>query len=494
MTLVQNFPAFCILLTLVSAVVTSVLRRRSAAILTGVVLVINLVLNVMTLVYTLQTGESYVYRMGHFPAPWGNELRVGVLETGTAVVLLLVVLFSYLGAYRRSSQRIEPTKYNLYGVMVDLCVLSLLALIYTNDLFTAYVFIEISTLAAAGLIMAKQTGSSLVAGVRYMIMNLLGSSLFLLGVVILYSITGHLLMSPIHDAVAQLAANREYRIPLDVTVALISVGLGMKSALYPFEKWVPAAYSNATITSSALLSSVVSKGYIFLLIKIYVRTIGLPVIEALGITDVMFVFGAAGMIMGSVAAIRAKTVRMMIAYSSVAQIGYIFLAIGLGTMDGLMVALWHLLAHAATKSMLFISSAEMDEASGGTHLRKDVRGAFYRSPLAAFAFSLGAVNLVGLPLLSVFVTKFMMGQTAVAVGGRHMIITLICLAVSTLLNLGYFMSTAMSLYVHEGDTVRRKPDHLVRFSLAGFLILNLALGLCAGPIYQMFLSGFSVFG
>ena len=109
MTLVQNFPAFCILLTLVSAVVTSVLRRRSAAILTGVVLVINLVLNVMTLVYTLQTGESYVYRMGHFPAPWGNELRVGVLETGTAVVLLLVVLFSYLGAYRRSSQRIEPT-------------------------------------------------------------------------------------------------------------------------------------------------------------------------------------------------------------------------------------------------------------------------------------------------------------------------------------------------------------------------------------------------
>ena len=75
-----------------------------------------------------------------------------------------------------------------------------------------------------------------------------------------------------------------------------------------------------------------------------------------------------------------------------------------------------------------------------------------------------------------------------------MIVTLICLAVSTLLNLGYFMSTAMSLYVHEGDTVRRKPDHLVRFSLAGFLILNLALGLCAGPIYQMFLSGFSVFG
>ncbi len=495
MTLVQNFPALCILLTLVCAVLTSVLKRRSAAVVTGMVLVINLVLNIMALMYTLKTGESYVYRMGHFPAPWGNELRVGVLETGTASVLLLVVLLSYLGAYRRSMQKIEPTKYNLYGVMVDLCVLSLQALIYTNDLFTAYVFLEISTLAASGLIMAKQTGRSLVAGVRYMIMNLLGSSLFLLGVVILYSITGHLLMTPIHDAVAQLAASGEYQIPLDVTVALISVGLGMKSAMYPFEKWVPAAYSNSTATSSALLSSVVSKGYIFLLIKIYVRTIGMPVIESLGITDVIFVFGAAGMIVGSVAALRVRTVRMMIAYSSVAQIGYIFLAIGLGTMEGMMVALWHLLAHAATKSMLFISSAEMDEASGGTHLRKDVQGAFYRSPLAAFAFSLGAANLVGLPLLSVFVTKFMLGQTAVAVGGRHMAATLICLTISTLLNLGYFMSTAMSLYVHDGETgSRRKPDHLVRLSLAGFLALNLVLGFCAAPVYQTLLSGFAVFG
>ncbi|MBQ9010465.1 MAG: sodium:proton antiporter [Clostridia bacterium] len=495
MTLVQNFPALCILLALVCAVLTSVLKRRSAAALTGLVLMVNLVMNGMALVYTLRTGESYVYRMGHFSAPWGNELRVGVLETGTATVLLLVVLLSYLGAYRRSSRKIEPTKYNLYGVMVDLCVLSLQALIYTNDLFTAYVFIEISTLAASGLIMARQTGRSLVAGVRYMIMNLLGSSLFLLGVVILYAITGHLLMTPIHDAVAELAASGEYRIPLDVTVALISVGLGMKSALYPFEKWVPAAYSNATTTSSALLSSVVSKGYIFLLIKIYVRTIGLPVIESLGITDVMFVFGACGMIMGSVAALRTKTVRMMIAYSSVAQIGYIFLAIGLGTMEGMMVALWHLLAHAATKSMLFVAAAEMDEASGDTHLRKDIRGAFYRSPLAALAFSLGAVNLVGLPLLSVFVTKFMMGQTAVAVGGRHMVVTLVCLAVSTLLNLGYFMSTAMSLFIKGGAPgERRRPEPLVCLGLAGFLVLNLVLSLCAAPIYQTLLSGFAVFG
>ncbi len=494
MTLIRNFPAFSILLTLICAVITSVLRRRSASVLTLLIILVNLTLNSLTMLDVLRTGDSYVYYMGHFPAPWGNEIRAGIFETVTMTVLLLVILLSFIGGYRWSTEQVEPSKYNLFCVMIDLSMLALLALVYTNDIFTAYVFIEISTLSAAGLIMSRQTGRSLVAGARYMIMNLMGSSLFLLGIVILYSITGHLLMTPIHEAVAALAENGEYRIPLDVVVALMSVGLGMKSALYPFEKWVPAAYGNTTPTASAMLSSIVSKGYIFLLIKIYIRVIGPPVIDMLGITDVIFIFGAAGMIMGSVNAIRAKTMRMMIAYSSVAQIGYIFLAIGLGTGESLLVALWHILAHAATKSMLFISAAEINDASGDTHLRSDVKGAFYRSPLAALAFSLGAVNLVGLPLLSVFVTKLMMGQAAVAVGGRHMIITLVCLGVSTLLNLGYFMKTAMSFYVHDSYGYEaRVPDRLVRLSLVGFILLNLILGLGAYPIYRVLSSGLAAF-
>jgi len=494
MALIRNFPAFSILLTLICAVITSVLRRRSASVLTLLLIIVNLALNSLVMIDTVRTGDSYVYWMGHFPAPWGNELRAGIFETVTATALLLVILFSFIGGYRRSVSDIEPDKYNLFCVMIDLSMLALLALVYTNDIFTAYVFIEISTLAAAGLVMACQTGQSLVAGIRYMIMNLLGSSLFLLGVVILYAITGHLLMTPIHDAVAELAASGEYRIPLDVIVALISVGLGMKSALFPFEKWVPGAYSNATPSAAAMLSSIVSKGYIFLLIKIYVRVIGLSVIDMLGIIDVIFVFGAAGMIMGSIYAIRAKTVRMMVAYSSVAQIGYIFLAIGIGTDESMLVALWHLLAHAATKSMLFIAAAEINDASGGTHLRSDVKGAFYRSPMASLAFSLGAANLVGVPLLGAFVTKLMMGKAAVLLGGGYMVISLACLGISTVLNLLYFMKTAMSFYVHEPYEYEvRKPDRLVRLGLVGFILMNLILGLGAFPIYSILSSGLAAF-
>ena len=116
---------------------------------------------------------------------------------------------------------------------------------------------------------------------------------------------------------------------------------------------------------------------------------------------------------------RAKTTRMMVAYSSVAQIGYIFAALGLGNELGMLCALWHMLAHSATKSMLFISAHTLDHASGDTHLRKDLRGGFYRSPLAAAAFTLGAANLVGVPMLSVFVTKVTMAQAAVMTGGTR---------------------------------------------------------------------------
>lgn len=497
MRFVQNFPFFCILLSLMCAVVSSVLKGRAARRVTlGLILAVT-AMTVAVLADALITGESYVYRMGHFPAPWGNEIRVGSLEAASMLVFCIVLLLSFTGGLRDGARTVEESKHNIFCILVDLALLSLLALVYTNDLFTAYVFIEINTIAAAGLVMMRQNGESLVGGVRYLIMNLLGSSLFLIGVVLLYTITGHLLMENIRESVAALAATGAYHVPLAVVIGLMSVGLAMKSALFPFQSWLPGAYSNATPTASAILSSLVSKGYIFLLIKIYVRVIGMNVVAQLGIFDVLFVFGAVGMVMGSVNAVRAKTTRMMVAYSSVAQIGYIFTALGLGTEFGAIVALWHMLAHALTKSMLFIAGAELDEASGGTHLRADLRGGFARSPIAAAAFALGAVNLVGLPLLSAFVTKLTMALAAIQVGGRHTLIALAALAVSTVLNAHYFLGTAASLFVPgEGEAARtRVPVSTIALvSLVGFIAANLAMGLGAGSVLRVLAEGLTNFG
>ena len=498
MQFVQNFPFFAILLTLICAVITSVIGRRKAIYLTSLLITVVTAMTVCVLVYVLRTGESYAYMMGHFPAPWGNEIRVGVMEALMMTVFCFVMLFSFIGGVLPSIREIESTKYNIYCILVDLLLLALQALVYTNDLFTAYVFIEINTLAAAGLVMMRQKGRNLVAGVRYMMMNLVGSSLFLFGIVILYTITGHLLMVNIRESVAALAATGEYKIPLTIVVAMVTVGLALKSALYPFEKWLPGAYSNATPSVAAMLSSLVSKGYIFLLIKFYVRVIGFDVICDMGILDVLFILGMLGMVMGSVSAVRAKTTRLMIAYSSVAQIGYIFTAIGLRSEIGIICALWHSAAHAATKSMLFISCAEMDDACGGTHLRKHLKGAFYHSPLLALAFSLGAINLVGIPLLSVFMTKITLVQAAIDVGGRHMGLVLIAVAISTLLNAVYFLGTAVNLFTPTKEydevlkpTVRKNPFTSV--ALIGMIVLNLAMGLLSQPILSALTEGLKNF-
>jgi len=497
MQFVQNFPFFGIMLTLMCAVVTSVLKSKAARRLTCVMIAAVTAMTAAVMVYTLKTGDSFVYIMGHFPAPWGNEIRIGVLETTMMMCFCCVMLFSFVGGMVPAIREIEKSKYNIYCILVDLLFLALQALVYTNDAFTAYVFIEINTLAAAGLVMMRQKGRNLVAGVRYMIMNLLGSSLFLFGIVLLYSITGHLLMENIHDSVAVLAQTGEYHVPLTIVVALITVGLALKSALYPFEKWLPGAYSNATPSVAAMLSSLVSKGYIFLLIKFYVRVIGFDVICSMGILDILFVFGVLGMIMGSVNAVRAKTTRLMVAYSSVAQIGYIFTALGLRSEIGIVCALWHMGAHAATKSMLFLATAEMDDACGGTHMRKDLRGAFYRAPLLALAFSLGAINLTGVPLLSVFMTKVTLTQAAIDVGGRHMAIVLAAVAISTLLNAVYFLGTAVDLFTPLKDSEPLKPtvrkNKYTAVSMVGLIIFNLLIGILSQPILSALARGLANF-
>ena len=217
-------------------------------------------------------------------------------------------------------------------------------------------------------------------------------------------------------------------------------------------------------------------------------------IRETGICDVLFLFGAVGMIAGSVNAVRVKSTRLMIAYSSVAQIGYIFLCIGMGTEAGLLCATWHILAHGTTKSLLFLTEGEISEASGNARYRSEIRGAFWRAHLPAAIFSICCVNLIGMPLMSIFVTKLNLASAAIEVGGRHMVIALAALIVSTVLNVAYFMQCGASLYVHEGETEavhRTKP--LAAFSMVALLVVNLLIGLLATPIYQVLTAGLASF-
>ena len=499
MDFIKNFPFFGIMLTMLAAIISLPMHGKMAKRISLFVFSVETLLAAAVLFYTLQTGESFVYIMGHIGAPWGNELRAGVLEGLMACFFSLVMLLSITGGSKHLILDIEESKRNFYFVMTDLLMGALLALIYTNDIFTAYVFIEISTIAACGILMIREIGRTTLAALRYMIFSLLGSGLFLIGIVLMYDLTGHLLMQNMRDSVELLVSEGQFIIPLTVAISLMTLGMAIKSGLFPFHFWVPDTYGYSTPASGSILSGLVSKGYILILIKIYCRVIGWENVTQSGITDVLFVFGLAGIIVGSISAIHQNDIRRMVAFSSAAQIGYIFMGVGLGTSAGLAAACFHVLCHAITKPLLFISASGLSDASDGSKLFRDLQGSGYRNRWAGLGFTVGALSMVGMPMFTGFISKILFASASVQVSLGKMLPTLIVLAISTVLNAVYFLRTVIRIYTpaeRELEVPVRTKWHEQRsyvVVLVVFVALNLVLGLLSQYITDAIQLGLTMF-
>lgn len=490
MAFAVNFPLFSIVLCLMSAVISSLLPGRHARRLSLLLCAIVALGSAALLVYGIRTGVETEYRMGHYPHPWGNELRFGIIEPLLVLLFSLVMLLCLCGGKEQLLCDLEPQKSHLYYVMSDLVLSALLSLSYTNDIFTGYVFIEICTISSCGLLMIRQIGRTTLASIRYMIFSLIGSGLFLLGVILLYAVTGHLLMPNLKAAIAALYAGGEHHVVLIAGMTLIAIGLALKSGLFPFHFWMPDTYGYATPSSGGILSGLVSKGYIFFLLKVIFCVFGTDVFYRSGVSNVLYVFGACGIVVGSISAMREKDVFRMIAYSSAAQIGYIYLGIGLSPKLGALAAVFHILTHAVTKPMLFLASAQISDAACGAgneagHLRENWRGMGHVNRMAGLAFSVGAFSMIGIPLSMGFVSKY---RFALAAFERQNLIvpTLIVLAISTVLNTLYFARVVIQLYTPSDTspaarvTVRKQRAYTV--SALAFMLMNIGSGVAAEPL------------
>lgn len=550
MDFIRNFPFFSIMFAMFSGVICSVLRGKVAKYLSMTVSLIITALSAVTLWYTLTTGTSFVFWMGHFPAPWGNEIRAGATEALTATIFSFIVFAILLGGTKYTEAAIEECKQHYFYILTGLLLGALLSLVYTNDMFTAYVFLEINTIAACGFIMIRHNGKAVASAIQYMTMSLLGSGLVLIGITLLYTVTGHLLMEPIHDSIVELVSEGKYTIPLIVIIGLITVGLAIKSGLYPFHLWIPDAYSHSLPTSSAMMSSLASKGYIFLLIKIYYRVIGLDSIVSSRVLNIVFVFGIIAIIMGSVHALNQGDIRKMSAFCSVSHIGYIFMCIGMGTNVGMCAALLHLYTHALTKPSIFLAIAGLSDVSPKTpealavepermpseqaededetapelekidvmdrdfirypdlHISKpstnsnrfdDFRGAGLRNRIAGLVFMLGAFSMIGVPFFAGFASKIYIGVAAFSSeSALETWITMLALAVSTILMVGYFMRMVIQLYQPNSNTELpvKKIGAQKRYSVAMLLFVaaNIFVGLCSGYIIDILEKGIKLFG
>ena len=494
---VQNFPMISIWLCVLGGLCCLVLRARAARLLTLTVCVAQVALAAMLLGETMLAGASFNYPMGHFPSPFGNELRAGPLEAIIALCISVVMLLSILGGTDDLETDVPESKQNYYYIMTGLLFAAQLVIIYTNDIFTSYVFIDLITLGACSIIAIKPGGKTLIATIWYLIMSLIGTGMFLFSISMLYGVTGHLLMPGLHEAIVQIAADGRYMLPLFVITGLMCAGLGIKCALFPFHSWLPGAHASATTASSSILSGLVIKCYIFLMIKVFVRMYGTRVMALLRVTDILMILGALGLLYGSFRAAGQKDIKNMLAYSSIAQIGYVFIGIGLNTTAGFAAACFQIVAHATGKAMLFCAAGGLVASSGHKKDWKNLCGAGRRDVSAGVAFTCGALSMIGIPLFPGFMSKIYLASAS---SGTPYIgaVLLVVIVVGTLLNAVYYLPAVACIYAK--PQADQAGSRAVRKSLAGrvalwlFAAVCLGLGLFSQPVMSSIETGLALFG
>ena len=397
---------------LLAAPVTVLLRRREPAF--AVMLATSWATLAIAVALWLQVQQvgTISYAMGSWPPPWGIEYRVDALS---AFVLVLVSgIAAVVIPYGRASLDAEVPRQShyLYYTMFSLCLAGLLGITITGDAFNVFVFLEVSSLATYVLIAFGRHRRALMASYQYLIMGTIGATFIVVGVGLLYLMTGTLNIADMGRRLADVRGTR----PVLAALAFLTVGISLKLALFPLHQWLPNAYAYAPSSVSAFLAGTATKVAVYVLLRFYFTVFGqAQVFGRLPIQETMLLLALAGMFVASTIAIFQTDLKRLFAYSSVGQIGTLILGLSFGSTTGLTATIVHLFNHGVTKAAAFLLLGMVAMRVGGTGLRR-AHGLARRMPLASAGLVLCGLSLIGVPGTVGFVSKWYLILAAVEQG------------------------------------------------------------------------------
>jgi multicomponent Na+:H+ antiporter subunit D len=399
----------------------------------------------VTLLIGLYTKGPFSYYFSSWISPWGIEFQVGYLSVFTSIIILSMAFLVGVYSLADIQKSLETNQIPRYYSLFLLLVFSLLGIALTNDIFNLFVFIEISTISAVSLITIVNKKQNIEAGIKYLVLSALGSGCILFAIALIYMVTGNLNMTFI--GAEMVNAWQNYPRNILAASSFFVVGFSVKSAIFPVHVWLPDAYTYAPNTSSAILSGIVTKTYAVAMIKILFTIFGVGILQNLAIESVFLVLASLSILFGSVFAITQADIKRMLAYSSVAQIGYVYLGIDLANEAGLSGALLHILNHAIMKVGLFLIVGIIIHKTGKRRI-DDFRGLGREMPMIMFCFTALALSMIGIPPFSGFFSKYYLALGAIE-ANKHIYVVVIL--VSSLLNALYYLPIIISSFFNERD-------------------------------------------
>lgn len=455
-------------LPLAGALAAVAMPRGGARIAGAVVLASSVALVLLV----AQISGAWVVRLA--PGGWGAPMGIVLEADGLAVVFMVLALAVMAGVFA-----IASTMRDLAAPFWPLALLAwaaLNAIFLSRDLFNLYVGLELLTLAAVALV-AMGGDKALGAALRYLTFALTGSILYLAGVVLVYSAHGAL---DINLLATTLPASTDR-----LAMALMTVGLLIKTALFPFHVWLPPAHAAAPAPASAILSALVPKASFVILLRLWFEA--MPDTANDRVLIVLAGLGALAVVLGGVLALRQGRLKQIIAYSTVAQIGYLFLVFPLaggdiaaqpwaaGAWTGVV---FQALGHGLAKAAMFLCAGLWIIAVGSDRL-KALRGLARALPMTAMAFAIAAITLMGLPPSGGFTAKYLMMTTAFASGK---VVWGLVLLGGGLLAAGYLYRPMAALFAREMPAFTPVPRALQLVPLA-LALLAVAMGILSDGIY-----------